>query len=203
MKTTLYLIRHGQTMWNKEKRMQGLKNSDLTKEGVIQATLLGEKLVNNYSNIDLIVTSPSIRACETTSLINCHLKVPVIRDEQLQEIDMGSWEGLTYEEISLLSPMEWQCFWSDSTAFKAFNGGETFSDLTKRSAQAVAKILDEHRGRTVAIVSHRITIKAIVSHLLNIPIDSVEDVLPNSLTKLEIEDGKINLESFSDISHYD
>lgn len=200
MKTTLYLIRHGQTVWNEMKKMQGLKNSDLTERGIEQATLLGEKLATEP--IDLICTSPSIRAIKTSELVNQQLKVPVIKDDGFQEIDMGLWEGKTYAEIENKYPKEWNLFWHDPLNFQAENNGETFAELNKRSANSLEEMIKSLPGKHVAIVSHRITIKTMVSNLLDIPLTELEDVLPNSLTKIVVEDGKVSLIDYSNISHY-
>lgn len=200
MKTTLYLIRHGQTVWNEMKKMQGLKNSDLTERGIEQATLLGEKLATEP--IDLICTSPSIRAIKTSELVNQQLKVPVIKDDGFQEIDMGLWEGKTYTEIENKYPKEWNLFWDDPLNFQAENNGETFAELNKRSANSLEEMIKSLPGKHVAIVSHRITIKTMVSNLLDIPLTELEDVLPNSLTKIVVEDGKASLIDYSNISHY-
>lgn len=200
MKTTFYLIRHGQTVWNEMKKMQGLKNSDLTESGIKQATLLGEKLANEP--IDLICTSPSVRAIRTSELVNQQLKVPVIKDDGFQEIDMGLWEGKTYTEIEHKYPKEWDLFWHDPLNFQAENKGETFADLNKRSANSLDEMIKTLPGKHVAIVSHRITIKMMVSNLLDIPLTELEDVLPNSLTKIVVENGKATLIDYSNISHY-
>ncbi|MGX7023501.1 histidine phosphatase family protein [Vagococcus hydrophili] len=200
MKTTIYFIRHGETVWNQMKKMQGLKNSELTDKGVEQATLLGEKLVTE--KVDIICTSPSIRAVKTSELINRSLNVPVMKDDGFQEIDMGDWEGKTYDEISRKYPEEWELFWHEPLKFKGENHGETFKELGERSTNSINEILEVLEGKTVAIVSHRITIKTMVSEILGKPLNELEDVLPNSLTKIVFDEGKQDVEFYSDISHY-
>ena len=98
MQTTLYLIRHGQTKWNQEQRMQGWQNSDLTDVGKNQAILLGEKLEKEAIVFDAFYSSPSERALETRGLINQSLRFPEYEASGLQEINMGNWEGKTYDE---------------------------------------------------------------------------------------------------------
>ncbi|RSU16315.1 hypothetical protein CBF28_01955 [Vagococcus carniphilus] len=202
MQTTLYLIRHGQTLWNQEKRMQGLKNSELTEKGITQAKLLGEKLKKQVP-IDLIVTSPSIRAQKTTHYINQKMNLPIEVNNGFQEINMGNWEGKTYEEIKKEAPLEWHNFWFNPASFQALNGGETFDTLSNRCGSSLDELIQMNEGKKIAIVSHRITIKSMVSTILNEPLEELEDVLPNSLTIIKKEKNRANLELFSDISHYE
>lgn len=95
----IYLIRHGQTKWNLEKKMQGSLNSDLTVEGVEQAVSLGKELNKHYFNHIYSSTSP--RALETSRLIFGDEKKT--SSDLLGEIAMGAWEGKTYQEIEKLA----------------------------------------------------------------------------------------------------
>lgn len=203
MQTTLYLIRHGQTKWNQEKRMQGWQNSDLTDMGKNQAVLLGEKLSNKSIVFDAFYSSPSQRALETRNLINQSLQFPEYESNGFQEINMGNWEGKTYEEIQNLDKLEWQCFWEAPLSFQATNQGETFSDLSLRSRESIQEITELYQGKVVGIVSHRITIKTIVADLLGMSIEKLEDVDPNSMTKITLINEQAILEVYSDTSHYE
>lgn len=202
MKTTLYFIRHGQTEWNKMQKMQGWLNSDLTETGLMQATLLGEKLFQEKIKIDKLYTSPSLRACQTRDLVNKKIQASPFENAALQEINMGLWEGKTYEEIEKNYPESWNNFWHHPEAFNGENEGETFDELMKRSSQFLEQILSDCKGETIGIVSHRITIKTMVAYLLKMPIQKLEDVEPNSLTKIAIDGDKVTLLTYSDISHY-
>lgn len=202
MKTTIYLFRHGQTEWNQQKKMQGWQNSKLTTEGKRQADLLGKKLKQDKADIHVLYVSPSQRAIETAHLINQNLNLEIITDDGFQEINMGNWEGKTYEEIEEKYPEDWQHFWQSPEQFRAENGGETFEELTKRSTESLMNLLSLHKGETIGVISHRITIKCLVAYLLEIPISELADIKPNSLTKLSIENNKIELDILSDITHY-
>jgi probable phosphoglycerate mutase len=84
---TLYITRHGETEWNKEKRMQGWLDSNLTESGIKNAVSLGERL--KETEFTAIYSSPSGRTKATTSLIRGERDIPVIYDENLKEIKLG------------------------------------------------------------------------------------------------------------------
>lgn len=203
MQTTLYLIRHGQTKWNQEQRMQGWQNSDLTDLGKNQAILLGEKLEKEAIVFDAFYSSPSQRALETRGLINQSLQFPEYEASGLQEINMGNWEGKTYEEIERIDKEDWQRFWDAPLSFQATNQGETFEDLSLRSRESVQKMVELHQGQVIGMLSHRITIKTMVADLLGVSIENLDDVAPNSMTKIVLTDEQAILEVYSDTSHYE
>lgn len=202
MKTRVFFIRHGQTEWNKEERMQGWQNSSLTATGKNQALLLGEKLKEEKTNMDVLYTSPSLRAVETSYILNQFLSIKICEELGFQEINMGDWEGKTYEEISLKYPEEWQFFWQNPDQFKAENKGETFEELSLRSFESLKKILNENKGKQIGIVSHRITIKSMIASLLKISVAELADIKSNSVTEISILNGVVTLEKYSDVSHY-
>lgn len=203
MKTTIYFIRHGQTQWNKEQRMQGWQNSNLTDLGKEQADLLGKKFKRENLQLDLFYSSPSPRALETVNIINQSLGVETLEEFGFQEINMGIWEGKTYPEIIEKNPEEWHNFWEKPEDFKADNKGETFEELSCRSFSSLKKAIKANEGKQIGIVSHRITIKSMIANLLGISKSELEDVEPNSVTKVSILDGVTTLEVYSDISHYE
>src|SRR3712207_163192 len=95
--TTIYLTRHGQTEWNLNKRLQGWKNSPLTKLGISQAKALGERLKD--TQIDVIYSSPIERAYKTAEIIKGNKDIEIIKHDGLKEFNYGDWEGLTIDEI--------------------------------------------------------------------------------------------------------
>lgn len=200
---TIYFIRHGETEWNKKQRMQGWQNSNLTNLGKKQAYLLGEKLKSQNLQLDLFYSSPSLRALETRNIINQALDFETHEDSGFQEINMGTWEGKTYSEIIAKNPKEWHNFWKKQEDFKAENKGETFEELSFRSFNSLKRVIKDNKGKQIGIVSHRITIKSMIADLFGVSISELEDVKPNSVTKVSILDGVATLEIYSDISHYE
>lgn len=106
---TIYITRHGQTKWNLEGRLQGQLDSDLTKIGKFQAKYLANRL--REEDIDLIISSASQRAIETSKIVKEYLEVPVIECDNLKEMHFGKWQGKTHPEIEKLWPIEKQNFW--------------------------------------------------------------------------------------------
>lgn len=201
--TELYLVRHGETIWNAEKRMQGHLDSDLTSQGIRQAQLLGKKLAS--LPIDVCYTSDSPRAVKTAQLITQQLSLTPKADSRLREIGMGTWEGRTRLEIAETDQIEWQRFWEAPHLFQGDNGGETFQTLKTRSSASIKDLVDSHPQQKIMIISHRLTIKTIISSLLQrdlAELNSLADVEPNSLSILTLTDKEVKVISYSDTSHY-
>lgn len=158
----IYLIRHGQTKWNLENKMQGSLNSDLTVEGVKQAVSLGKELNKHY--FDHIYSSTSPRALETSRLIFGDEKKT--SSDLLGEIAMGAWEGKTYQEIEKLAPLEWNNFFNHPFNYFPSKDGESFAQLEARLKVFIKEEGLRERSGKIAIVSHRITIRMLISLLI-------------------------------------
>ena len=104
----LYIVRHGETEWNKEGRMQGRLNSNLTPRGKKYAMLLGERLKD--TEFAHIISSPSGRTLETVQLIKGNREIPVITDERIMEMNLGSWQGMKQDDLKNLYPNEFEQF---------------------------------------------------------------------------------------------
>ncbi|MGX7418213.1 histidine phosphatase family protein [Carnobacterium gallinarum] len=204
MTTTLYFVRHGQTLWNLEERMQGQLNSALTNLGIQQAQALSNFLPEK--KIDCCYVSTSLRAIQTAQLITTKLAIPINESSQLQEIKMGPWEGQSKLEIQQNYPHSWEQFWHAPHDYQPNGNGENFQQLQQRSVAKIKKICHENNGKTILIVSHRITIKVLLAHFLEQPLMDLwknGDILPTSLSCVEISsDHTNNVTLYSDISHY-
>lgn len=100
MKTTIYLLRHGKTLWNQEHRMQGSKNSPLTAEGKEQAMLLQKRLES--IDFDEVIVSTSERAQETAALV--FPQTPIRLEPGIREIEMSVWEGQLHQDVKKQHP---------------------------------------------------------------------------------------------------
>ena len=132
---TLLLIRHGETDWNAEHRWQGHADVPLNARGREQATTLAEELAPE--GVDAIYASDLSRARDTAEIVGEHLGVPVVLDPDLREIDVGSREGLTGDEVG---DRPWD--------------GEDHESHGERILRAVRTIAERHPGQRVAVVSH-------------------------------------------------
>lgn len=200
MSVTLYIVRHGETEWNKENKMQGRLNSNLTNNGISQAMNLAEIIKNE--KIDVIYTSPSSRAIQTTNYLNKFLNKQVNLCPSLDELSMGNWEGVTYTEIQKKFPNEWYNFWNDPVSYKALNGGETFENLIERITLGIEDIICENQNQNILLVSHRITIRFLLSYLLEKHVVDIPDLDSTSLSKISINNKKNFPVFLNNIDHY-
>jgi ribonuclease H / adenosylcobalamin/alpha-ribazole phosphatase len=164
--TVTLLLRHGQTPLSTERRFAGLGDIELTETGVRQAKLAGERLAAR-GGLDVIVTSPLLRARQTAAEVSAATGVPVVTDDDLRETDFGAWEGLTFAEAQQRWPDEVTTWLGDPEA--APPGGESFATVGVRVRQALARLLDRYAQETVLVVSHVTPIKTLLTEALLAP----------------------------------
>ncbi|UNK20736.1 histidine phosphatase family protein [Paenibacillus sp. N3/727] len=203
METTLYLTRHGQTEWNLVRKMQGHMDSPLTQLGVQQAQWLGERL--STVPFDAIYCSSSPRAITTAGIISGHRFSEIVKLDSLKEINMGLWEGQHIEQITQDSPTPFHQFFNEPHLYQPMGQGESYSELMKRALPAIQDILTNHNGQQVLIVTHRITLKAIMSYFMNKQLNeigSMPDIHPTALCKVTIHNDVLNVDLYGDTAHY-
>lgn len=167
--TTILLARHGETDWNREGRFQGHADPPLNDTGRAQAQELGATLASD--GISVIYSSDLRRAAETAKVVAARLALPVSHDAALREIDVGSWSGLTRDEVRTRFP-DGFARW---LAGEIGHDGETREQLVRRIVPAVLEIGRRHPGERVLVVSHGGAIRALQRTLLGEP----RPVLPN------------------------
>ena len=154
----LYIIRHGETYWNIEGRMQGTKDSKLTEQGKKEALNLGENLKD--TKIDCIYSSPLERAYDTSVLIRGEREIPIEIKSNLIEMNFGKWEGMLSDDVEKLYKNEHYRFWNEPHLYTTLDG-ETFEELIKRVKITLDEIVNQNKGEHVLLVTHAIVIKAI------------------------------------------
>jgi broad specificity phosphatase PhoE len=160
----IYLIRHGQTDWNIQGRIQGSHDIPLNETGRSQAELLAKGM--DSRPVTRIFSSTLTRAMETAERISSRQKVEIYSMPQLIEVEFGKWEGMTWDEIMEAYPKEYK-LWTLSPNEASPPGGETQDQVISRCVLAVGEILRITGGREdVAIVSHGATIAYIVSYMM-------------------------------------
>lgn len=202
MKTTLYITRHGQTLWNVEKRMQGWKDSPLTENGLNQAMLLHERLKD--TEFDVIYASSCKRAFKTAEIVRGERSIPLIPDDNLREINMGKWEGMRDEEIKKLYSEEYYNFWHAADKCH-IDGGESFITAQKRFVTEINDILSRYEGKTVLVVAHACVLKLMLCYFGKRPVSAVWDppfAHPTCLSIVEFEEGNAKIVMELDTSHY-
>mgnify|MGYP000898985733 CR=1 FL=1 len=202
--TTLYITRHGETIWNTEKRMQGHRDSDLSPLGLQQAGWIADRLRD--VSFDAAYSSPCNRAWQTAlAICNTHNILPV-KDQGLIEIGLGLWEGCQIDDVARNYPEQSRNFWAKPSAYQPTEGGEHFQQVYHRVTRCVKHIVQKHPEQSVLLVSHAVVLKTLLSFLENIPMDEYWTSRPfltqGSLTVAESEQGKFRLVLFNDASHH-
>ena len=153
----IYMTRHGETKWNKEGKMQGWKNSDLTKKGIENAKRLGERL--QTVPIEKIYCSPAGRARETAECIKGKREIDIEVLEDLKEMGFGLWEGMEFEVVKEKYADQHHKLWKSPHLYEPVEG-ESFNELFTRVRRALDSIVEEGK-ETVLIVTHAAVLKAI------------------------------------------
>ncbi len=161
--TTLHLIRHGQTDWNLERRIQGRTDSYLTELGKQQAQDIAASL--RVVPFSAAYSSSSIRAHDTAKTILQHhsLSNPLQLRDDMREIHLGSWEGQLYADVSISDPDNMHKFRELPEHF-AMRGAETFTQIQNRAIAVVDELLRLHPQQHILLVSHGIWIKSVLNH---------------------------------------
>ena len=157
MKTTVLLIRHGETEWNTLGKFQGCTDIDLSEEGIKQAGLLNNRLKGNF---DYIYTSPLSRAFETANILASDTNKEVIVAPEIREINFGEWEGLTVHEIAEKYPEVFKAWRTDKKESYICGGDSSIHNATNRAKKCILDIVSKHKGEKIAIVAHGGIIKA-------------------------------------------
>ncbi len=155
-------MRHAQTVWNREKKIQGHCDSPLTAAGEKQALCWGQKLVPFAW--DRILASDAGRALATAEIINTILKIPMSIDSRLKEQDWGQWEGKTVRQIEAEAPQvldgQVKAGWDFCPP-----GGESRRSVLRRSQQALQEAGERYAGQKLLVVVHEGIVKSLVYHL--------------------------------------
>ena len=140
----IYFVRHGQTDWNLQKKLQGLADIPLNDTGKKQAKDLQSQLADK--EIDLIITSPLQRAVETANIINEKNNLPIMKAEGLHERDFGEFEGLIKGEW-------YRDFWNWNKNLR-YEKAENVQDFSKRINDELDNIITKYKGKNILIVAH-------------------------------------------------
>jgi probable phosphoglycerate mutase len=199
--TTTLLLRHGQTPLSAERRFAGRGDIPLTEAGERQAAAAAGRLAAR-GGIDVIVTSPLQRALRTAEEVARATGVPLEVEEDLVETDFGQWEGLTFAEASARWPDELKAWLANADV--APPGGESFAAVGQRVLAALDRLLAEHQGRTLLLVSHVTPIKTLACRALLAPPAGLFRIHLDVASLCEINwfaDGPAVVRSLNDTAH--
>ena len=202
--TRVFMVRHGATVLSAEDRFAGATDVELSDEGCEQTRRLAARL--SREKVNAVYASPLGRTVETAQILAAPHKLEVQTRDGLREINHGRWEGLTRREVEEKFPeeaMEWE---RDPYTFAPV-GGESGLAVTARALPALIEIVRECAGENILVVSHKATIRLLLSSLLGFDPRRYRDSLDQKPAALNIVDFRdtthARLTLFNDTSHYD
>lgn len=157
----IYLARHGETDWNRARRVQGSQNTELNEKGITQACGLADQILEEGLQFDALYSSPQRRALRTAEIISERFNLPVQTDSRLMEINFGKWEGHTWDEIQELYPEEF-AYYSEDRWNHCVPEGESHHMLLDRALEALRDIASSNPSDSdILVVSHGALILAL------------------------------------------
>jgi probable phosphoglycerate mutase len=203
MTTRIYFVRHGATQLTAENRFAGSTGVDLSEEGRFQVGQLARRLARDP--IAAVYCSPLSRTVETAEILARPHRLAPRREDGLREISHGHWEGLTRRDVEDRFAEEYADWDADPLAF-APEGGESGLAVLARALPAVRKIVLASEGRLAVVVSHKATLRLLLSIFLGIDPRGYRDRLDQSPACLNVVDFKdpvrARLMLFNDVTHY-
>ena len=201
MRTTLLLIRHGQTPWNALGKIQGCTDIALEPSGIYQAELLSKRLAGSFTQL---YTSPLKRAYETAKIIGRPNGLTPIPNDALKEINFGSWEGLNFKEVAKRFPNDYKLWRSDPVLGPMTDGEGSLKNCSARGKKIMLELVHKHPGETIAVVSHGGFIKTSLLGLFDLPMTLYHQIAMGNtcLTTIRFdEDLRPVLMGLNDTSH--
>jgi broad specificity phosphatase PhoE len=199
MNTTIILIRHGLTDWNEEGRWQGHKDIPLNATGIAQAKALGRRLAS--WPIAALYSSDLLRAAQTAAILGQAVELEPIHDRCWRERDVGAFQGLTWEEIAVAYPNEYQ---EMRAGIIDPPRGEDSHALHQRAVDAFSGVARRHPQQMVAVVSHGGFLHTTLLHVLGLPIGEYGRLSLRGNTGIsivEINNGHSRLSLLNDTAH--
>jgi len=164
--TTVFVVRHGETEWNRGKIFRGTHNIPLNDNGRQQAGTLAGVL----PHVDAAYSSPLSRAVETAQLAMDGQDCPIHESPGLLDFDYGDWTGVDDETVA----EKWQdehARWTETPQTAHPPGGDTLEEVSARAMTALRDIVASHQGKTVALFAHRVVNKLLVMGMLGLSLD--------------------------------
>ena len=165
----LFIVRHGETEWNRQGRIQGHTDVGLSEQGIEQARCLAARLTD--VRFDAAYSSDLSRAAETAALVLRDREVSLIPTPQLREYHKGAFEGLTEAELRSRYPGEYPGYVAKDLDY-APEGGESTRQVSDRMTAIVSEIKERHLGETVLLVGHGGSLRAAMMALLGMALDA-------------------------------
>ncbi|PWH20537.1 MAG: histidine phosphatase family protein [Ardenticatenia bacterium] len=199
--TTVLLVRHGQTAWNREQRFRGQVDVPLDETGLLQAAALGERIAATWKPA-AIYASPLRRTLQTADPIAQACKLDIIPHADLLDIDFGTCTGLSEAEFATLYP-QLAANWYARPHTVHFPKGESLADVARRVAGLLDEVVAQHPDHTVVLVTHLVVCRVLLCHFLGLDVSHFWEFepAPASISTLEISTHGHLLRTLNDTGH--
>jgi broad specificity phosphatase PhoE len=196
----LICVRHGETAWNHDLRLQGQTDTELSDFGRAQARRLAERLAGE--ELAAAYSSDLSRCLETAEIVLAGRGIRLTLMPELREINLGDWQGHTVAELRQLMPAELERVWANPLD-EAPRGGETRRELQSRIVGAIGSIAAQHPDGPVLVVSHGGALRALACWVLMADLGAVRrlDLDNCSLSWLDVARGEPSLRGWNDVCH--
>ncbi len=198
-KKSVVFVRHGETEWNVKQRLQGHKNTPLTREGIKRIEALAHRL-STY-DFDAVYSSDQLRAVETARLLLHKSQIEIIKDERLRERSFGILEGLNRDEIKQKHPEIWERMNARDPAYN-FPEGETGNHFYNRTVAFFEEIA-AHEHQNILVVSHGGVLTMLVRYIMKLSVEAPRHfAVPNAaFNRFTYADNVWMIETLGDLSH--
>jgi probable phosphoglycerate mutase len=202
MPTYVTVVRHGQTIWNRERRFQGHSDSPLTARGISQARALARRLARQ--EFSALYSSDLGRAHETAQIIARATGHRIVADPRLRERSLGIFQGMRSEEIQSAYPEEFERYRNRDLDY-AVPGGESLRQQIERNVTCLEELAQNHTGKSITIVTHGGVLNVLFRYTLCIPFGAPRrfEFLNSSLNVFAFAEGCWTLRTWGEIGHLD
>lgn len=199
--TRICLVRHGETAWNAEKRIQGQTDIALDPSGLLQAEATAQWLARHQ--VGALYSSDLLRARQTAARIADALDLPLSMLPALRERRYGFFEGLTYNEARARHPEDYYAFETRDPDYAFPDGGESLQQLHARVTGQLQRLATDHAGQTVVLVTHGGVLDIVNRFVRGTPLDLPRDFLiPNAgINWLSVSGERWTLDVWGDTTH--
>ena len=200
MTTRLCIVRHGETAWNAEHRVQGQLDVPLNAIGHAQALAVSKVL--SQEKFDAIYSSDLSRARQTAQPVASFLSKEILLEKDLRERHYGIFERLTYAEVKARYPEDYARFESRDPDY-AFRTGESLRDFSARSIAVISKIVNQHEDQSILVFTHGGVLDKLYRFVTGLPISAERDFgIPNAgLNRIELTSAGWQIRSWADVAH--
>jgi probable phosphoglycerate mutase len=197
-KTTVYIIRHGETEWNRAGKQQGHLDSDLTENGKRQAGAIANFLAKDF---DIIISSDLGRAAQTAKIIAGVINREVLYDPDLRERHLGIMQGLTMKEFAASFSEEYERFHGPDPDY-VIPQGESARQRYERVTNALNRIALKHKNKKILVVAHGGVLDSLFRYTVSMPLGNKRSFsLINGSLNIFTHDGSWNLELWGYVDH--